>query len=192
MVFSGFDPGYFGRQIRLGRFDQFLLRPENITVQVLGSEFIIRRLGRIFQGMIVFLLAISQLNIHWTVIKLVYLPIVFISLVCFFGGLFIIGSTITFWTVESIEIINIFTYGGSEMMAYPMHIYPDAMIKFFTYIIPAIFLNFYPALYILDKTDPLGFSPIAYTLAPIVGVGTIVLSLFFWRVGILRYQSTGT
>jgi ABC-2 type transport system permease protein len=113
-------------------------------------------------------------------------------MVCFFGGLFVICATMSFWTVESLEVVNIFTYGGAEMMSYPMNIYPDRIRQFFTYIIPAIFLVYYPALYLLDKPDPLGMPSFAPFLAPLVGFGMLILASFFWRYGIRHYQSTGT
>ena len=192
MFFSGFDPGNFGRQTRLGRFDQILLRPVDVTVQVLGSEFLLRRLGRIVQGVAILVYALARLDIHWTLTKAVYLPVVIVSQIGFFGGLFIIGATITFWTLESIEIVNIFTYGGSEMMSYPMNIYQDWMRTFFTFIVPAIFLNYYPSLYFLDKADPLHFPAFAPFLSPLVGLGMLAVALAFWRFGIQHYQSTGT
>ncbi|MFH1635408.1 MAG: ABC-2 family transporter protein, partial [Chloroflexota bacterium] len=186
------DPPFFGRQVRQGQFDQLLLRPVSITLQVFGSRFEIRRLGRIMQGIVIFGAAIALTDVHWTPVKVLYLPVVFVSLVSFFGGLFIVGSTITFWTVESIEAINILTYGGNEMMSYPMHIYRDWMRHFFTYVIPAIFLNYYPALYFLDKPDPFNLPPLAHFLAPLVGLGTLMAALTFWRFGIRHYASTGT
>jgi len=192
MLFSGFDPDSFGKQIRLGRFDQLLLRPVDITVQVLGSEFLLRRLGRIAQGVAVLGYAIATLNIHWTLPKILFLPLIFTSLVCFFGGLFMIGATITFWTIQPIEVVNIFTYGGSEMMSYPMHIYQDWMRRFFTYIIPAIFLNYYPALYLLGKPDPFHFPSFAPFLSPVVGFGMLGLASLFWQFGIRHYKSTGS
>jgi len=192
MIFSGFDPASFGKQVRQGTFDQLLLRPVNITVQVLGSDFVLRRLGRILQGAIILGIALALADIHWTVGKALYLPLVIAGLVCFFGGLFMIGATISFWTVESLEAINILTYGGSEMMAYPMHIYPDWLRRTFTYIVPAIFLNYYPALYFLEKPDPLGLPPLFSFVAPLVGVGVLGVALLFWRFGIQHYQSTGT
>jgi ABC-2 type transport system permease protein len=192
MLFSGFDPPFFGQQVRRGRFDQLLLRPVNITLQVLGSRLEIRRLGRIAQGVVIFGAALALTQVHWTLTKVIYLPVVFVSLVGFFGGLFIVGATITFWTVESIEVINILTYGGNEMMSYPMHIYRDWMRHLFTFVIPAIFLNYYPALYFLDKPDPFNLPPFAPFLAPAVGGGMLATALTFWRFGIRHYTSTGT
>ncbi len=192
MLFSGFDPPVFGRRVRLGQFDQLLLRPINITLQVLGSRLEVRRIGRILQGIVIFGAAVIVTDLRWTIPKLLYLPWAWFGLIAFFGGLFIVGATITFWTVESIEVINILTYGGNEMMSYPMSIYPDWMRRFFTFIIPAIFLNYYPALYFLDKADPFGLPAWASFLAPLVGLGTLKLALLFWRLGIRNYQSTGS
>jgi ABC-2 type transport system permease protein len=192
MIFSGFDPQRFGREIRRGTFDQMLLRPVNITVQVLGMEFVLRRIGRIALGAAIFSLALSQTDIIWTTTKILYLPFVILSMVCFFGGLFIIGATITFWTIESIEVMNILTYGGSFLISHPMHIYSDWMRHFFTFIIPAIFLNYYPALYYLDKPDPFNFPAFAPFLSPLVGLLVLGAALVFWRFGRKYYQSTGT
>jgi len=192
MLFSGFDPQNFGRQVRLGRMDQLLLRPVDITLQIFGSEFIMRRLGRIAQGLLVLVVAIAMVDIQWTVQKIVFMPVIFFSLVCFFGGLFIIGATITFWTYESIEVVNVFTYGGSEMMSYPMNIYQNWLRQFFTYIIPAIFLVYYPALYLMEKSDPLKMPGFAPFLSPVVGLGVLLVALLFWNYGLRHYQSTGT
>ncbi len=192
LLFSGFDPPAFGQQVRRGTFDRLLLRPINITIQVLASRLLLRRAGRIFQGTIILGIALRLLDIHWTAAKMLYLPVVVASQVCFFGGLFIIGSTITFWTVESIEVVNIFTYGGNEMISYPMHIYPDWMRRFFTFVVPAIFLNYYPALYFLDRPDPFHMPAFARFLAPVAGLGVLGVALLFWRFGIRHYQSTGS
>lgn len=192
ILFSGFDPSSFSPMIQRGAFDQLLLRPRNITLQVLGSKFMPRRLGRICEGLVIFGYAISRLDIQWTMGKVLYLPVIFASMIAFFGGLFIIGATFTFWTVQPVEAVNIFTYGGTELMSYPMHIYPNWIRTTFTYIVPAIFLNYYPAIYILGKTDPLGFPAFAPFLAPLAGAVVMAAALTFWRFGIRHYQGTGS
>ncbi len=192
LIFSGFDPSFFGLQVRRGAFDQLLLRPVNITLQVLGSQFHLRRLGRVVLGFAIFASALSVVEIQWTVFKIAYVPLILVGMVCFFGGLFIVGATITFWTVESIEVINIFTYGAQTMISYPMHIYQAWIRRFFTFILPAIFLNYYPALYILDRSDPMGLPLAASFVGPLAGGIVLGLALAFWRFGIRSYQSTGT
>lgn len=192
ILFSGFDPGDFSTQIRQGSFDQMLLRPINITVQVLGSRFMLRRIGRILEGLLIFIFSQLTNPLHWTFGKLLYLPVVFSSQVAAFGALFMMGSALTFWTIQPVEAVNILTYGGNELMTYPATIYPAWVRHFFTFIIPFIFLNYYPGLYFLDKPDPLGFPAFASFLAPLVAMIMIAAGAWFWNFGVNHYQSTGS
>lgn len=192
MAFSGFDPDFFTLWIRQGTFDQLMLRPLSLFWQVMGSRFLLRRLGRIFEGMVIFGLALSLVQVDWTAVKILYLVVVFASQVIMMAALFMIGSTITFWTVQSIEAMNVLTYGGTDLMSYPSHIYPAWLRKFYTYLIPFVFLNYYPALYILGKPDPLNFPAFAPFVAPLVAAAFFLAALGFWKFGINHYQSTGT
>lgn len=192
MIFSGFDYDSFGPMVIKGTFDQLLLRPVNITLQVLGSRFVLRRLGKISEGLIIFIIGLSLVSVQWTLGKILYLPILFISQILFFGSLFIFGATTTFWTKERLEILNVFTYGGSEIMSYPMHIFPRAIRLLFTFVVPAIFLSYFPMTYILDKPILLNAPRIVPFVAPIIAVALFWLSLQFWQYGIRNYQSTGS
>ena len=192
LIFSGFDPSQFSDSIKLGTFDQFLLRPVNLVIQVFSSSFALRRLGRLTQGLLIFGLAAANVGISWTPAKLAYLPLVFVSAVAFYGALFTIGSTLCFWTTESIEVINVFTYGGTTMASYPMHIYQDFMRRIFTFIVPTALIIYYPALFFFDIPDPTGLPKFVQYVAPLVGVGTLALALAAWRLGLRKYQSTGS
>jgi ABC-2 type transport system permease protein len=192
MLFSGFDYDAFGPLVKRGRFDQLLLRPVNITLQVLGSRFVMRRLGKMAEGLIIFLFGLSLINIPWTPLKIIYLPLLAISQIMFFGALFIMGATTTFWTTERLEILNAFTYGGNEVMSYPMHIFQKPIRWIFTYLVPVIFMSYFPAVYLLEKPDPFNAPSIFYFLAPLVAIGMFYLAMRFWHFGIRNYQSTGS
>ncbi len=192
MIFSGFDYDTFGPLVIKGTFDQLLLRPVNISLQVLGSRFVLRRLGKILEGLIIFITGICLVDIEWTLGRIIYIPILVISQILFFGSLFIIGATTTFWTKERLEILNIFTYGGSEIMSYPMHIFPRAIRLLFTFIVPAIFLSYFPMTYILNKPVEVIAPRFVPFLAPIIALSLFWLSLQFWHFGIKNYQSTGS
>jgi ABC-2 type transport system permease protein len=72
-----------------------------------------------------------------------------------------------------------------------MSIYQDWLRRIFTFVVPAIFLNYYPALYFLDKPDPFNFPAFAHFLAPVAGAVVFALALAFWKFGLEHYQSTG-
>ncbi|MBW3623302.1 MAG: ABC-2 family transporter protein [Armatimonadetes bacterium] len=65
-------------------------------------------------------------------------------------------------------------------------------LRFFTFVVPAIFLNYAPALYFLGQPDPLGLPAFAPFLAPFVGAGIFLAAMRFWQYGIRHYQSTGS
>ena len=189
MIGRGFDT--FQTSILRGDFDTVLIRPIDTFFQVFSHEFLLRRVGRLAQAVVVFLIANSQLTLTWSAVKTGYLAISLVSGICFFLGLFVIGATTCFWTVQSIEIINIFTNGGVFMGSYPFSIYQWWFRHFFTFIIPLACVNYFPALFLLEKVSALGASPLGVQLAPFAGFLFLGIAMLFWRWGVLRYQSTG-
>ena len=192
IFFDGFVPSSFGRRIRQGQLDQLLLRPVSPMLQILGSRLNFLAATRIIQGFVVLVLAINLLQVPWSLMDWLYLSTIILGGVCFFASLFITGATISIWTIEATQSFQVLINGSLRMMAYPMHIYPNWMRRFFTYIVPAIFLNFYPALYLLDKPDPFNFPGFAPFIAPITGVSMLIGASAFWQFGLNRYQSTGS
>ncbi len=191
MIFSYYDPDAFTTLVQRGTFDQMLLRPLSLPLQIFSTDFVLRRLGRVAEGMAVFGLSLYLTHAAWTPLKWLYLAVVFVSTAAFFGGLEVIGSTTCFWTVERLEAINIFTYGGTEMISYPMHIYADWIRQFFTFVIPAALLTYYPALYFLDKPILPGQAGLPF-LSPLAGWGTLAVAFVFWNCGVKKYTSTGS
>jgi ABC-2 type transport system permease protein len=194
MVIAGFDYAYFGpNMVRLGEFDRVLIRPASAFLQVLTSQFTLKRLGRIGQGAIVLGWALLALDRTWTPMQIGYMIVTIAGGVFFFAGLFIFGSGISFWTVESLEVMNMATYGGQFLTQYPMTIYGDFLRSIFTFVIPMAFINYYPAMWLLGKSDPLG-APIGLLalVAPVICVGMFALGVTMWRRGVKHYASTGS
>jgi ABC-2 type transport system permease protein len=194
MVIAGFDYAYFGpNMVRLGEFDRVLIRPVNIFVQVLTSQFTLKRLGRIGQGAIVLGWALLALDRTWTPFQIGYMIVTIASGVFFFAGLFIFGSGLSFWTVDSLEVMNMATYGGQFLTQYPMTIYSVFLRSFFTFVIPMAFINYYPTLWLLNKSDPWG-APIGLlaSLAPFICLLMFALGVAMWQYGVKHYTSTGS
>ena len=109
---TGFD--LFGSNyVKTGDFDRLLLRPRSTVLQLAGHELALRRIGRLAQGLLVFGWAAAALDIHWWLGNISLLLFTVISGICFFFGLIMIQATLAFWTTETLEIMNILTYGGA-------------------------------------------------------------------------------
>ncbi|WP_174524272.1 ABC transporter permease [Neobacillus soli] len=183
----GFDQ--FSSLVIKGEFDRLLVRPRSTFVQVLGSKFEFIKFGRLLQSIIVLVWALSNLPIEWTSIKAITLMLMIVSGVLIFTGIYMLAATMCFWTVQGLEVANIFTDGGREMAQYPLNIYQKWVARFFTYVIPFGTVNYLPLMYILGKTQGNG---IIYLLTPIAG-GLFILPCFlFWQFGVRHYRSTGS
>jgi len=169
-----------------------MVRPVNAFLQVLASQFVLRRIGRIAQGVAILVIALSLVHLVWTPAKIIFALIVIAGGVLFFMGLFIFGSGISFWMVDSLEAMNVVTYGGQFMTSYPMHIYQDWLRAIFMFVIPMAFVNYYPSLWLLDKPDPLGGPSWLAFVAPFVCLAVFVVGVRMWWFGVRHYQSTGS
>src|SRR5207302_2001112 len=110
----------FGTTVKTGDFDRILLRPRSTVLQLLGQELTLRRVGRLLQGTAVLGYAISEGAISWTVGRAVLLVVTIACGVCVFLGLLVLQATTAFWTIDSLEVWNAFTYGGVTMSQYPL------------------------------------------------------------------------
>jgi ABC-2 type transport system permease protein len=179
-----------GVHVRTGTLDSMLTRPVPLLVQVCADRFAIRRLGRITQAVVVF--AIAAWWVDWTMPKLALTVVMLGSSCLIFFALFVGFSCIQFWTVDSTEFANAFTYGGNTMTQYPMTIFPREVLKALTFLVPLAFVNWYPCLYLLDRPDPFGMPSWFCLLSPVAALATLCLALLAWRTGVRHYTSTGS
>ncbi|MBS4200767.1 ABC-2 family transporter protein [Bacillus sp. FJAT-49732] len=183
----GFDS--FSSLVRNGNFDRLLVRPRGTIIQVMGSQFEFTRLGRLIQSVVVLVWALSNLPIEWSIVKVCILMLMVISGVFIFTGIFMLAATLCFWTIQGLEVVNIFTDGGREMAQYPLNIYHKWVTKFFTFVIPFGCVNYLPLLYVLGRSEG---QSIIYMLAPVAGIVFIFPCLLVWRFGVRHYRSTGS
>lgn len=183
--FRGFDT--FSSTIQNAEFDRILLRPRNEIFLVLSGKIELSKFGRLLQAFLVFLYALPASGVEWNVQRVVVLLFMLIGGVCVFCGLFLIYASICFFTVEGLEFMNIFTDGGKEFGSYPMSIYGDGILRFFTFVVPIACFQYWPLLYLLGKSDSLWCM-----LSPLICIVFLLPCWGFWRFGIRHYQSTGS
>ena len=187
----GFDK--FGSEfVKTGNFDRLLVRPRSSFLQLAGHEFTLYRAGRLLQGLIVLGWAIAMLDISWSWDRLLVLNFALLSCIAFFVALVVIQATISFWTTESLEIINTLTYGGVETAQYPLAVYKEGFVRFFTWVIPLGCVTYFPGVYVMGAEDPLGTTRLFQALAPFAGLVFFATAAAFWTLGTRRYTSTGS
>src|SRR6187402_2008060 len=113
MLSRGFE--VFGTDfVRTGAFDRVLLRPRAAALQLAGYEVRLSRLGRLVQASVVLIFATSLVPIAWDATTVAIAVWAVAGGVALFAGILVLQATLAFWTVDSLEIMNVLTYGGVQ------------------------------------------------------------------------------
>jgi len=181
-----------GRRVRDGSFDAMLVRPVRPLVQVAADQFALRRLGRITQSLIVLGFGVAASDIDWSAGKLVVLLAALASGSVIFCAIFVLGGAFQVLAGEASEVTNAFTYGGNTLTQFPLSIYPSEVVKGVTFLVPLAFVNWYPALYLLEVADPFGLPEALQYASPVAAVAAAGAAAVGWHAGVRRYRSTGS
>jgi ABC-2 type transport system permease protein len=178
--------------VREGLLDAVLIRPLGVLGQLVTVDFALRRIARLIVALVVLGVAVARADIAWTPARVALLGWAPIAGAVLFGAIFIAGSTVAFWWIESGEVANSFTYGGRDFTSYPINVYSQVFRRIFAYGLGFAFIGYYPALALLGQADPLGAPDWVRWCAPAVSVVAAAVAAIVWRIGVRHYRSTGS
>lgn len=181
----GFD--LFPTIISNGEFDRIMVRPRNEIIQVLGSRTEISRIGVILQAALTLAFAVKRSGIDWTFSRVFLMIMMILSCCAVFCGLYIVYAALCFFTVEGLEFMNIFLYGGRDFGAYPLSVFGDKILKFFTFVIPMALVQYYPFLYLTGRSGNF-----IHFIAPFGAFLFLIPCLILWKIGVAHYKSVGS
>ena len=175
------------RYIIHGRFDRVLLRPASTYWQVLFDSFRIPALSESIIGAGIVVWALRGLSLSLTPADLLFALVAVVSGAVIFIAVFSILASISFHFEDRIgvapPVFNMITFGR-----YPQNIFPSALVFLLRWVVPFGFVAYYPA------TGILGHEPYAglVVVSPLVALAFTALATLCWRLGVRRYESTGS
>jgi ABC-2 type transport system permease protein len=178
--------------IKTGELDRMLLRPVPLLLQVSSKELTVRRVGRFFQGLIVGIWAWVSLGVPFNFGNILLIVWAGLNTFLLFQAIVILQATLCFWTTESIEIGNLFTYGGVEAVQFPLSIYPLSIQRFFLFIVPLGAVSYVPLVYLIGKQYAYGMSGWFVWITPMAGLVFWLFSLWIFSIGLRHYTSSGS
>nr|WP_157164984.1 ABC transporter permease [Streptomyces typhae] len=181
-----------GRRVRDGTLDTLLVRPAPVLAQVAADRFALRRLGRVTQGLLILGYALFAVDIAWTPLKVLMIPLMVVSGAAIFAAVFVAGAAFQFVAQDASEVQNAFTYGGNTLLQYPPTVFGKDMVRGATFLVPIAFVNWLPGLYVLGRPYPLALPTWAAFTPPLVAVACCALAGLAWRAGLRSYRSTGS
>jgi ABC-2 type transport system permease protein len=173
-----------------GTFDQFLLRPASIFIQFLGREVQYIGFADVFVAVTGLSLAYVNLGLHWSAGDWLFFAVVVLSGTVIETTLTLMMACISFWTGRSSMAIDLVMEFNMLVQHYPIDIFGAWFRVVVTGLIPVAFMNYYPALILLDKFNNNTVWWLGY-LSPLVALLLMTLTAGVWHLALRRYSSSG-
>lgn len=170
--------------IQSGQLDVLMIRPVGPFFQATAMRQDMNGLGSVFTGLVIMFYAASNLQIDWTVGKILYLAVALLSSMFIMLGLWLLVTTLAFWVLE----VKALLYPVSWMVdftRYPLEIFHPFVRGLLTYVLPYAFGTFYPAAFLLRPHE---YAWVGW-IVPAVAVVLMLLTYRLWLFGLKRYSS---
>lgn len=180
----GFDA--FSHIMRSAMFDRLLVRPRSLTFQVLCQDLKPMAVARLLQAVLMLYMGVRYSNLSWTLGRGLTLSAMILCGAAVFFGVFLVGASLCFFTLEGLEVMNILTDGIREYGKYPFDVYGTGVLWALTLVVPMALVQYWPLQYLLGR------GPGWYGLLPLGALLFLIPCAAIWRFGIRHYQSTGS
>ncbi|MGG1551547.1 ABC transporter permease [Paenibacillus ferrarius] len=183
------DVHHLEKYLVTGDLDALIIRPIPVLLALMtqNAKILFAELG---QGIILLVIAMRALmqqgQIGWEAVPLTVLVILSGAVILFAIGL--ATSALGFWLTR-IESLQNMTEDASQTAArYPLSLYPKWLQTAFLAVVPVGFVNYIPSLFILRQDGGLLFLLGSILVAALA----LYLAMQLWKLGLSRYQSTGS
>ena len=136
-------------------------------------------------------IGLSQVDVDWTPARAVMLVLAPLTGTVIFGSLFVVSGAIAFWLVDGTEVGSSITYGSGYLSQWPIGILGPVLGRAFTFVVPAAFAAYLPAVLILGREMPFGLPSWLPWLIPVMAVWSVVASGLMWQAGVRHYTGAG-
>lgn len=182
----------FGRTVRSGNFDRFILRPRGLLFQLIfANADWFAAVGHGGLGLVLFVVSAGRVGVIWNLKTVVYYLLAVAGGVLIQGAVFLFLATLNIYLLETGSLKELLYYNMRKFAGYPISIFHKAVQFILIYVMPFAFVNYFPAQYLLHKEDMAGYPRAFLYLTPAVGVGMYLLAYLFWRFSVRYYKSSG-
>lgn len=186
-----FSRGYdiFPWHVSSGFFDRMMLRPRSTFLQVMGHRFEFQRFGRVVVGLGCIVYAVHRLTPGFDLVRGLVVAGAVVGGWFVYTSTFMMLSAISFWTMQPLDIMYIFTNATLQYAQIPLPLLGRTVQRFLTFILPLGLCYYYPAMVIAGTNQfPQWFGFMALP----GGIVFFCIAFKVWEFGVRHYHSSGS
>jgi len=142
-------------------------------------------------GLPVLVVVLFQVEVDWTAARVGLLVLAPLSGAVIFGSLFVAAGAVSFWLLDGREVGNALTYGSGYLAQWPTGVLGPVLGRFFTFVVPAAFTGYLPALALLGRENPAGLPDWLPWASPLAALLSAAAAGLLWRTGVRHYVGAG-
>ncbi|WP_199423215.1 ABC transporter permease [Actinotalea solisilvae] len=173
--------------VNQGELDRVLLRPFSPVLQVMSIDVGLNGLGNITMGIALLVAAVQQVDVAWSVGKVVLALVLLLSGIAVKIGLNLASNASAFWINAPFSTFAFSLHSLGELARFPITIYALGIRAVITFVLPFAFVSFFPAAAVLGH----GTSAWVGLLTPLVAAYCVGMGIWLFRRGLRRYESAG-
>lgn len=182
----------FGKTVRNGEFDRFILRPRGLLFQLIFTNADwFAAVGHGGLGITLFVISANKVGIVWNLWNVIYYMFTVLGGVLIQGAIFLFLATLNIYLLETGSLKELFYFNMRKFAGYPISIFDKGIQVCMIFVVPFAFVNYFPAQYLLHKPDMAQYPDIFMYLTPVIGTGMYLLAYWFWKYSLKYYKSSG-
>lgn len=128
-------------------------------------------------------------GIRWNATNILYYIVTIISGTVIQGAIFVFFSAFNFYFSKNHGIKEFVFWKSRRFATFPLSIYGRVVQNILMFVIPFAFVNYFPAQYLLRKSDMAAYPAYYMYLSPVIAVVSFTIAYLFWRFSLRYYQS---
>lgn len=182
--------GKLEQHIVRGSMDYFLVQPIHPLANLIARNFSWTYSSQQLMSAVVLVIALNASGFDWSLPKVCFLLLTILGGISFYAFTFLFGGALNFRMIHGGRSIGGNIRWLMDLTQYPIGIYPKQLQAFLTFVVPAAMINYYPAVYLLDKQVEL-FHPSLPLISPLVEIALGQIGIRLFTKGLEWYQSGG-
>lgn len=171
----------------MGDFMLYYFKPLNIMFSFISESIDIRTFSMLLLSIVLMIIAEIHLDIEWTAVKRLFFALFFLGSSLTYLGIRIAAASTAFWFGVNYAIMDFLTK-LNDFSRYPISIFTKPLQFIFTFVLPYIFVAFFPVKILLRAAE---FSPV-WLVCPILGIALMAGGCAVWSLGVRSYTGTGS
>ena len=167
--------------LRLGRLEVMLVWPMPLMLQLITSDFQLRRLGRVAINVVIIFRALPTLQLDYTPGTIYLLLITPFVGAAIYAAFFATAGGLQFFLINGAEFTSAFVYGGAYAGQLPGSVLITPVRVWCAFVFPATVTAYLPALLIMGLEGPSFLPAWLGWFAPLFAVWAWLLAWLAWR-----------